>query len=315
MSELGPAGRHIPVLLAEVARVLGPRAGEVYADATAGLGGHAAAIAPSLLPGGAVVLNDLDPGNLARAGEAVRRGGDVRVEAVHGNFADLPAALLGHDLAADLLLADLGFASSQVDDPARGLSFRSDGPLDMRLDPGGAVTAADLVRDMGERELAETLWQMGEERHARRIAAKIAERRAQTPLTTTGELARVVRAAVPSTRGPQRIDPATRTFQALRIAVNDELGSLEALLRRIGEAAEDIASGTPAWLRPGARAAFITFHSLEDRPIKRAFRSLVGAGLAHAITRKPITAGDEETGLNPRARSAKLRAIRLGGPA
>lgn len=313
MSNEHPPAGHIPVLPAETLDALAPAPGEVYADATAGLGGHAAAVAAVLGDAGTVVLNDLDDGNLAHATGVVRAAGVGRVEPVRGNFADLPARLAELDLPADLFLADLGFASPQVDDASRGLSFRRDGPLDMRLDPDGPITAADLIRDMDGDELARILREYAEERHARRIAAKIAASRAETPITTTGELARVVRDAVPPARGPKRIDPATRTFQALRIAVNDELGSLEALLRRIEQAGEDLAAGVPTWLRPGARVAVITFHSLEDRPVKQVFKRIVERGLGEAISRKPIMAGDEEIGLNPRARSAKLRAVRLGG--
>lgn len=232
-------------------------------------------------------------------------------------------------LAADMLLADLGFASPQIDDPERGLSFRAEGPLDMRLDPTRGRTAADLLSELDEQELAELIRVLGEERHARRVARKIVEARADGPITTTSMLAAIVRQAVPaatpatrpatrptgrrgsSGRGTAKpIDPATRTFQALRIAVNDELGELDRVLRWVASAAEQPADPA-AGLHSGARVAMIAFHSLEDRPIKHAFAELEQRGLAERLTRKPVTADDAERAANPRARSAKLRALRL----
>jgi 16S rRNA (cytosine1402-N4)-methyltransferase len=308
-----PDPAHVPVLLDEVLAALSPRAGEVFVDCTAGLGGHAEAVARVLGPSGRVVLNDLDAGNLARAAERVAATG-VPVEAVHGPFDELPGELARRGIAADLLLADLGFASNQVDDPNRGLSFKRDGPLDMRLDPTRGESAAELLARIGERELADLIWRYGEERLSRRIAQKLVAAREVTPISTTSRVAEIVRSAYPAAMARKsRIDPATRTFQALRIAVNDELGRLDSLLGSIGSEADTVARGGSRWLRPGARVAIISFHSLEDRPVKRAFVGLAERGVAERLTRKPARAAEDESGANPRARSAKLRAIRVGG--
>lgn len=300
---------HIPVLLREVVATLAPRPGETFVDATAGLGGHAAAVAPSLAPGGRVILNDADPANLERAAANVRAAAPgVDVITLRGNFAELPHRLRSAGLRADALLADLGFASTQIDDAARGLSFSKDGPLDMRLDPAGPTTAADLVASLSESDLADIISRFGEDRHARRIAARIAEARVQAPITTTARLAEVVRAAAGPSGG---IDPATRTFQALRIAVNDELGCLDALLAGVQAEAASIARGVPGtWLNPGCRVVVIAFHSLEDRAVKAACREIVRSG-GTDLTRGPVEAGDGERESNPRARSAKMRAVAL----
>lgn len=273
-------------------------------DATAGQGGHAEAVAARLGSAGAVVLNDVDAGQLERAVERVRRTG-ARVIALRGNFADLPRRLAGLDppLSADMLLADLGFSSAQVDDPARGLSFLRDGPLDMRLDPTLTTTAADLVNSLPQHELECLIREFGEDRHAERIARKLVESRRGGPILTTARLAGVVRSASGG-RGAAGIDPATRTFQALRIAVNDELGTLQAFLDAVSE-------NRPNWLRRGARVAVISFHSLEDRLVKRAFAGLVRRGGAESLTRRPVTPGPTEVRDNPRSRSAKLRVVRL----
>lgn len=297
---------HIPVLIGEVLERLAPRPGETFVDCTAGLGGHAAAVARRLVPGGRVVLNDLDPGNLERAYARVREAAPgVEVVTIRGNFAELPRRLGGMGHSAAMVLADLGFASTQMDEPARGFSFQREGPLDMRLDPSGPVTAAELVATLPEPELARILRDYGEERAARAIARKLVGARRQGSIATTGQLAEIVRSVVG--RGGA-IDPATRTFQALRIAVNDELGSLEGLLAAVDRGARGRGSG---WLAAGARIAIVSFHSLEDRMVKRAFHSLVGEGLAEAIGDQPTGAGEPEIAANPRSRSAKLRAIRL----
>ena len=313
---------HRSVLAHEVLDLLGLRPGGIYADATAGLGGHAARAARVQGSQGVVVLNDLDASMLERAAEAVREAQPgIRVEAVHGSFAGLPAAMAERGLAADALLADLGFSSPQVDDPARGFSFRHEGPLDMRLDPTSGVSAAELLATASESEIAEILWAFGEERGSRRIARKVVEARRSKPITTTRELAELVRTC--TTGGG--IDAATRTFQALRIAVNDELGALSALLEAISSQAgptEDAnrspstnegrpSRAGPRWLAQGARVAIISFHSLEDRLVKRAFGVMVDAGSARRLTRKPITPGEAEIATNRRARSARLRAIEL----
>ncbi len=307
--------RHVPVLVAEVVAGLRAGPGEVFVDATAGEGGHAAAMAPSLSTEGAVVLNDLDPSRLefarSRVESACGAGRMPRIVLMHGNFASLPDRITAVGLRANMVLADLGFSSSQMSDAKRGLSFDREGPLDMRLDPRSPVTAADLVRDLPEDELARIIREYGEERFARGVAGKIAAARATRPIMTTLELAEVVRSAIPrATWG--RIDPATRTFQALRIAVNDELGNLAALLASVGRAATALKAGEAAWLALGARVAIISFHSLEDRLVKRAFADLASRGLAGAPSRA-IRANAEEVTCNPRARSATLRVLTLVG--
>jgi len=318
------------VLPAETLTLLDPQPGETALDCTAGLGGHAIEIARRLGAEGTLVLNDLDAANLTQAEANVRAalGGDCpQIVCLHGAFDEAPAALSDRGTHADVVLADLGFASVQVDDPARGLSFRDDGPLDMRLNPDAGPTAADLVAELEEAELADVLYEFGEERLSRRIARKVVAAREQGPITSTHQLADIVRSAYPPQRhargkGRQRgsrIDPATRTFQALRIAVNDELGCLGRLLGAIRREAQGLASdrdGSPGrsggWLGRGARVAVIAFHSLEDRPVKHAFRELAAEGLAEALTRKPARPTDDEVASNPRSRSARLRAIRLG---
>lgn len=298
---------HIPVLLHETLAALAPAPGDTFLDCTAGLGGHALEIARRVGPSGLVILNDLDPANLDRAAAAVRASG-VPTLPILGNFAELPHALQARGLAADLLLADLGFASSQVDDPARGFSFSRDGPLDMRLNPASPTTAAHLVASLPEHELARIIRDFGEDRNARRIAAAIVRERALHPFLTTAQLADAVRRASPS-HGP--IHPATRTFQALRIAVNDELGALDALLGHLRVEAERLSRGLPPrWLRPGARIAFISFHSLEDRPVKHALADLKKS-IPNCTLTGPVTPSDAELDANPRARSAKLRALAL----
>ena len=265
--------------------------------------------------GGTVVLNDMDAGNLNLAAEHVTKVGAGRVVTFRGNFADAPRKLEELGLSADLVLADLGFSSNQVENPERGLSFSRDGPLDMRLDPSIPASAADLVASLPQSELARIILEYGEDRNAARIARKLVESRRERPISTTRQLAEVVRQASGrrSTGGAGGIDPATRTFQALRIAVNDELGSLESLLRSVEQGAAKVSAGRPSWLKPGSRIAVISFHSLEDRPVKQSFVALVDRGLASELTRRPIEADEREVSANPRARSAKLRAIRIQG--
>jgi 16S rRNA (cytosine1402-N4)-methyltransferase len=303
-------GGHAPVLLAETIEALDPRPGQTLLDCTAGLGGHSAAIAGALGATGRVVLVDLDPGNLALA-EANVSGIDEApgVISIHGSFAQAPRTLAERGIRVDLVLADLGFASTQVDDPARGFSFRGDGPLDMRLDPTGPITCQELVNTLDEDDLTRIIRDFGEERFARRVARKLVEARLAGPILTTSHLAAIVRRAVPKAPN-QRIDPATRTFQGLRIAVNDELGALEGLLGAIER--EAVRQGDDRkWLAPIARIAIIAFHSLEDRPVKRCFKRLTDAGHAERVGRGPTTASEAECDANRRARSAKLRAIRL----
>jgi 16S rRNA (cytosine1402-N4)-methyltransferase len=223
----------------------------------------------------------------------------VPVTLVQANFDQLPLVLEERGIAAvDGVLADLGVCSDQIDCAERGFSFQQDGPLDMRLDPTQGEPASALVRRLGERELADLIWEYGEERFSRRVARRIVETRRRAPLDTTAQLAGLVRSCVPRPRGQRHpIDPATRVFQALRIAVNDELGALDRFLAAL-----------PLCLKPGGRAVVISFHSLEDRRVKHTFRD---RSVWQVLTPKPVQAGDEEVRNNPRARSAKLRAARL----
>jgi 16S rRNA (cytosine1402-N4)-methyltransferase len=286
---------HVPVMTAEVLEHLRPERGGVFVDCTVGLGGHSRA----LLEGGAtrVIGLDRDLDALARARETLAPWID-RVELVHADYRSLETVLDRRQLVhVDGALADLGVSSLQFDDPGRGFSFQRDEPLDMRMDRSADDTAADLVARSTERELADAIFQYGEERFSRRIARAIVDARRDAPVRTTGRLAAIVRRAIPR-RGPLRIDPATRTFQALRIWVNRELEGLdtflEAAIRR---------------LRAGARLVVIAFHSLEDRIVKHTLRALEqrGAGIK-VLTKRPIIPGDDEIQRNPRARSAKLRA-------
>ena len=303
---------HIPVLMDEILELLAPQQGEALADCTAGRGGHASEIGKRVGASGTVVLSDLDAGNLHFAEGRVRALPDApRVIAVHGSFERMPQALRTAGLQAHMLLADLGFASNQMDDPARGLAFGQPGPLDMRLDPGSGPTAEALLATMTESQLADTIFELGEDPFARRIARCIIERRQQGALRTTQDLADAVRKAYGSRAHQSRVHPATRTFMALRIAVNQELERLDALLSAVGQAAASIAAGKPTWLAPGARVAIVAFHSLEDRSIKRSFVEWERQGWASRLTKKPLVANESEQAHNPRSRSAKLRAVRL----
>jgi 16S rRNA (cytosine1402-N4)-methyltransferase len=274
----------------------------VLVDCTVGLGGHAQAMLAAAGPAATLIGLDVDVANLEHAR---RRLADLggRVRLFHANFAQvrqvLDEAAIG---PADALLADLGVGSMQLDDPARGLSFQADGPLDMRLDDRLDVTAGDLVNRLGESELADLIYEYGQERYSRRIARAIAAARRERPIRRTLELAEIVGRAMPAPARRTRhgVHPATRTFQALRIAVNHETENLQALLDRL-----------PEVLAPGGRAAVISFHSLEDGPVKRALAALAQAGQGRLLTRKPLTAGPDEAQRNPRSRSAKLRGIEI----
>jgi 16S rRNA (cytosine1402-N4)-methyltransferase len=287
---------HEPVLLEEAIALLDPSRGGLFVDCTVGLGGHAQAI----LSGGATRLLglDRDPRALALAAQTLAPWHE-RVELVHADYRDLPAVTAARGITAiDGALADLGVSSMQFDAPGRGFSFRRDESLDMRMDQTTGPTAAELLARVDEADLADVIFRYGEERFSRRIARRIVEARQTSPIATTAQLADIVRRAIPR-KGYQRIDPATRTFQALRIWVNRELEGLD----------EFLAAATRL-LRAGARLAVITFHSLEDRVVKHVFRALATAEDAlRVLTRKPVIAGERELARNPRARSAKLRAI------
>ncbi len=287
---------HDPVLLAETVALLDPSRGGLFVDCTVGLGGHARAV---LQAGASRLLGlDRDPSALALAAAALAEWAP-RVELVHADYRDLAMVLDARsEPAVDGVLADLGVSSLQFDTEGRGFSFRRDEPLDMRMDQTAGPTVADLLTSVDEEELANVIFQFGEERFSRRIARGVVEARRLAPVATTGQLAQIVRRAIPR-RGYQRIDPATRTFQALRIWVNRELDGLDAFLVSASRR-----------LRAGARLAVITFHSLEDRIVKHTFRALAAGGDAlRVLTRKPVSPGEAEVARNPRARSAKLRAI------
>ena len=283
---------HVPVLVAEVVAALRPERGGVFVDCTLGLGGHTRA----LLEAGADRVIGIDRDSSALAAARTQLGELAgRVEMVHADYRQLGDVLSSRGVErVQGVLADLGVSSMQLDAEGRGFSFRRDEPLDMRMDQTRGATAADLVNTLDEQALADVIFRFGEERYSRRIARALVAAR---PVTTTGDLATVVRRAVP-TRGWQRIDPATRTFQALRIAVNGELDGLD---RFVQDAADR--------LEPGGRLAVITFHSLEDRIVKHTMRGLAydAPGAFAVLTKKPVVPSDAEVARNARARSAKLR--------
>jgi len=287
---------HTPVLTSQVVQLLRPERGGLFVDCTVGLGGHAR----SLLEAGATRLIgiDRDADALARARDALASWGD-RVELVHADYRALEEVLDARGISlVDGTLADLGVSSMQLESAGRGFSFQRDEPLDMRMDRSGGETAADLVERRSEQELADAIFEYGEERFSRRIARAIVEAREDRPVDTTGRLASIVRRAIP-TRGYSRIDPATRTFQALRIWVNRELEGLDRFLE-----------SSARRLRTGARLVVVTFHSLEDRIVKHTLRALERTSelAMKVLTKKPIVADEDELRANPRARSAKLRA-------
>jgi 16S rRNA (cytosine1402-N4)-methyltransferase len=289
----GPVSPHISVMLREVTGALCPRAGGLYLDVTLGWGGHSEAL---LEAGARVVGCDRDPAALSAASARLARFGD-RFRPVKACFSELPATLRELNLGLfDGLVADLGVSSPQLDEPLRGMSFRSEGPLDMRMDPTRGETAAELIHRLSADDLADIFFYFGEERRARRIARCVKQADERGELHTTLDLRRAVVRAV----GPQRVggvDPATRSFQGLRIAVNRELDEIEALL-----------SQAPLLLNAGAIMSVISFHSLEDRLVKRAF---LDRACWEPLTKKPLPPSEEECVANPRARSAKLRSARL----
>jgi 16S rRNA (cytosine1402-N4)-methyltransferase len=281
-------------MVREVVSHLAPDRGGLFVDCTVGLGGHATA----LLEGGAsqVLGLDRDPAAIERSRDALARWGD-RVALVHADYRDLPRVLTERGLTGvDGILADLGVSSMQLDAPGRGFSFRRDEPLDMRMDTSRGPTASEALQQVDEAALADVIFGFGEERYSRKVARAIVDSRRSGPIETTGRLAEIVRRAIPY-RGHQRIDPATRTFQAIRIWINRELDGLEQF---VGDAT--------TWLKPGGRMVIITFHSLEDRIVKHTLRALAAQGGITVRTKRPETADEAEVDRNPRARSAKLRA-------
>ncbi|MZP28955.1 16S rRNA (cytosine(1402)-N(4))-methyltransferase RsmH [Heliobacterium undosum] len=304
---------HIPVLLHQVLEVLQPRPEGVYLDGTVGGGGHSAAILEKISGRGRLIGLDQDPTALAAAGRNLASFGD-RVTLVRSNFRRIGAVVaeLGLMGKIDGILLDIGVSSHQLDEAERGFTYRMDAPLDMRMNPESALTAAKLLNEAPEGEIARILRDYGEERWAKRIAQFIVKRRAEQALERTGELVDIIRAAIPAAARQEGGHPAKRTFQALRIAVNDELGALEEALPAALEA-----------LAPGGRLAVISFHSLEDRIVKNFFAEQARGCLCppdfpvcacgnrpkvKIITRKPLVGSDEEMQANPRAQSAKLRA-------
>jgi 16S rRNA (cytosine1402-N4)-methyltransferase len=289
--------QHVPVLLDEALQYLNVRPGGVYVDATLGLAGHSSAIAKRLGAKGRLICFDRDPQAMeaarARLEEVRAEIGSEMPEVIFEPRAFSEASSLIKPGSLDGLLADFGVSSLQLDEAHRGFSFRSDGPLDMRMDTRSGETAEQVVNQEDENELADLIYEFGEERRSRRIARAIVRAR---PITTTAELARVVSAAAPSMKG-DKIHPATRTFQALRIRVNDELGEIRTLLE-----------SAPSLLKPGGRLVLISFHSLEDRLVKDAFREAGRDKVFEVLTKKPVVAGEQEELRNPRARSAKMRA-------
>lgn len=305
---------HIPVLLQETIDALRVQPHGLYVDCTVGRAGHSAAIAAQLTAGGRLVCMDRDPDAIAAATHRfVDPSAGVRVDIVHAPFSELDRVLESLAIARGSvhgILADLGVSSPQLDRPERGFSFSSDGPLDMRMDTTSGSTAAELVASMPERDLADAIFQLGDERDSRRIARALVRARTEAPIDTTARLAEVVSGAKGGRRGA-RIHPATKTFQALRILVNDERGELSALL-----------DSAMSWLQVGGRLALITFHSGEDRPVKRRLAELARGCVCppsapicicgvqptvRLIHRKGVVAGPDELARNPRARTARLR--------
>ncbi|HEX4413345.1 MAG TPA: 16S rRNA (cytosine(1402)-N(4))-methyltransferase RsmH [Lacipirellulaceae bacterium] len=286
---IGPT-QHLPVLPREVLEWLRPEPGQTFVDGTLGGGGHAKLLADHVGPQGVVIGLDRDPAVIERA-ETDFRAAPIRP--IHLNYSDLPELLPELEIQhVDGVLLDLGLSSDQLADAERGFSFQSEGPLDLRFDPTRGEPAWRVIERLSAEHLANLIFKYGEERFSRRIARRIVEARRSKPIRTAGDLARTIRKSVPRRRD-ERIDPATRTFQALRIAVNEELKWLEVALRRL-----------PDCLRPGGRIAIISFHSLEDRMVKESFRD--DARLV-VQTRRPLRASEEEIFANPRSRSAKLR--------
>lgn len=300
-----PDTGHDPVLLNEVLDLLAPAPGKVLVDCTVGRGGHSLELTRRLAPGDTLIGLDVDPRNLQFARDRITAAlpdSAAALRLFHANFAELEDVLEAAAIPkVDGILADLGISTNQLFDPVYGLSFSTDMPLDMRVDPRIPRSAADLVNQLDEDDLANVLYELAQERYSRRIARKIAEQRRISPINSTGRLADVVRSAIG--RSHEKIDPATRTFLALRMAVNQELENLEALLKK-----------APTFLNPGGRLAVISFQSMEDRLVKKAFGSLEQTGVARIVTRKPVGPSEAEVARNPRSRSSKLRVVEMQLP-
>ncbi len=295
---------HIPVLIEPVLDIIDPRPGQVVVDCTLGLGGHSRELLRRVMPGGRLIAFDFDPANIEIARKRVAEiGPDFDI--VHGNFAGVPTALANLGIErVDAVLADVGVASTQIDDPARGFSYRRPGPLDMRMDPTRGEPASVLINRMSEKDLSDAFFQLGDETDAPEIARLIVERRAEKPIETTQELMELICEARDFTverAFGAKLHPAARTFQALRILVNRELANLQRLLAVL-----------PDILKPGGIAAIISFHSGEDRLVKTAFKNGLRYGVYEDASDEPLTADALEFGRNPRSRSAKLRWARRG---
>jgi len=296
--ELESAPRHVPVMLAEVMECLSPEPGDVMVDGTVGCGGHATAIRDALGESGLLIGLDRDPAMAEAARRRLESARGARTETVAGNFSEIDMHLkrtIGR--RANGILLDLGFASPQVDAAERGFSYRADGPLDMRMTSDEGVSAEEWINRVPEKELADVLYRCGDERHSRRIARAIVRARQASRIRRTGELAEIIRRAVPG--GPRRHHPARRSFQAIRIHVNREMEHLDVFLRKL-----------PDVLAPGGRCVVVSYHSHEDRRVKNAFLEGAREGVYERLTRKPLRPSPEEKAINPRARSAKLRAVR-----
>jgi len=293
--------QHVPVLLEESLEYLHVKPGGVFVDTTLGFAGHAMEIVRRLGREGRLIAFDRDPEAMARAQARISAMADElgqempAIEYVNRPFSEIADVIAPGTL--DGLLADFGVSSMQLDEAQRGFSFRAEGPLDMRMDPRGGLTAEQVVNQADEEDLANLIYEFGEERRSRRIARAIVRAR---PLSTTAELARVITAVAPPIKG-DHLHPATKTFQALRIRVNDELGEIQTLLRTVS-------TGAGSLLKPGGRVVMISFHSLEDRLVKDSFRESARLGELEMLTKKPVTATEQEALRNPRSRSAKLRA-------
>ncbi len=289
---------HVSVMPNEVMDLLKLPLGGVAVDGTLGMGGHAALMATAIGPTGHLIGIDRDSASLAEAKQRLS-GFELRVDLLQGNFKDIDQHLVSaKEAAVDGILLDLGISSFQLNNPLRGFAFKEEGPLDMRMDAAQGPSAQDLINGLSEIELAVMIEEYGEDRFAKRIAKAIVYRRSEDRITTTKQLADIVLRALPHgyTRG--KIHPATRTFQALRIAVNDELGSLKDALEKCFKV-----------LKPGGRLCVIAFHSLEDRIVKTAFRRLAQEAIAEIITKRPQQPTEAECDVNSRSRSAKVRAI------